>query len=65
MNNSPAKDNEWFTEEIIVKDKTVTIKVNGKTVNEAFDVYPAAGKILLQSEGFELYVRRFELLPNK
>jgi hypothetical protein len=34
MNNSPAKDNEWYTEEIIVKGKTVTIKVNGKTVNE-------------------------------
>lgn len=27
-----AKDNEWFTEEFIVKDKHVTIKVNGKVV---------------------------------
>lgn len=27
-----AKDNEWFTEHIIVKGKRVVIKVNGKTV---------------------------------
>jgi hypothetical protein len=34
MNNSPAKDNVWFTEHIIVKDKTITVKVDGKTVAE-------------------------------
>ena len=27
-----TKDNEWFTEHIIVKDKNVTIKLNGKEV---------------------------------
>jgi hypothetical protein len=27
-----TKDNEWFTEHIIVQDKTVTIKLNGKEV---------------------------------
>jgi hypothetical protein len=27
-----TKDNEWFTEHIIVKDRTVTIKLNGKEV---------------------------------
>ena len=27
-----AKDNEWFTQHIIVQDKTVTIKLNGKEV---------------------------------
>jgi hypothetical protein len=27
-----TKDNEWFTEHIIVKDKTVTVKLNGKEV---------------------------------
>ncbi|QHT70906.1 DUF1080 domain-containing protein [Rhodocytophaga rosea] len=30
----PAKDNEWFTEHIIVKGKKVTIKVNDKTLVE-------------------------------
>lgn len=29
-----VKDNEWYTEEIIVQGKKVTIKINGKTVNE-------------------------------
>jgi predicted SPOUT superfamily RNA methylase MTH1 len=32
VRESAAKDNEWFTEHIIVKDKKITIKVNGKTV---------------------------------
>ncbi|BCS34264.1 glycosyl hydrolase [Luteitalea sp. TBR-22] len=34
MNTAPARDNEWFTQHIIVKGKTVTIKVNGKTTVE-------------------------------
>jgi hypothetical protein len=34
MNVAPAKDNEWFTQHIIVQGKTVTIKVNGKTTVE-------------------------------
>lgn len=29
-----VKDNEWYTEEIIVKGKKVTTKINGKTVVE-------------------------------
>jgi len=28
----PAKDNEWFTEEIIVKGRNIVTKVNGKTI---------------------------------
>ena len=34
MNTAPAKDNEWFTQHVIVQGKTVTIKVNGKTTVE-------------------------------
>jgi len=34
LNESPVKDNEWYTYDIIVKDKMVTIKVNGKTTAE-------------------------------
>lgn len=34
MNVAPAKDNEWFTQHIIVQGKKVTIKVNGKTTVE-------------------------------
>lgn len=28
---APAKDNEWFTQHIIVRGKKVTVKINGKT----------------------------------
>lgn len=31
---APASDNEWFTEHIIVQGKTITIKVNDKTLVE-------------------------------
>jgi hypothetical protein len=34
MNDSPAKDNEWFTQHVIVKGRCITVKVNGKVVNE-------------------------------
>ena len=32
--NAPAKDNEWFDYDIIVKGKSVEIKINGKTTAE-------------------------------
>ena len=32
LDTSPAKDDEWFTEHIIVKDKTITVRVNDKEV---------------------------------
>jgi hypothetical protein len=34
LNDAPAKDKEWFKYEIVVKDKTITLKVNGKTTTE-------------------------------
>jgi hypothetical protein len=30
--DAPAKDDEWFTEEVIVEGNHITIKVNGKTI---------------------------------
>jgi hypothetical protein len=32
LDDSPAKDDEWFTEDIVVKGNTITIQVNGKQV---------------------------------
>jgi hypothetical protein len=32
-------------------------------VNSCYDVFPAGGKILLQSEGFEIYFRNVTLRP--
>lgn len=34
LNQSPANTNEWYTYDIIVKGKTVTIKINGKVTTE-------------------------------
>jgi len=34
MNKAPHKDDEWWTYGITVNGKTVTLKVNGETVNE-------------------------------
>ena len=34
LKDSPAKDNEWFTQTIIVNGKHITVKINGKVVNE-------------------------------
>lgn len=34
MNTSPVKDDQWWEYDMMVKDKTVTIKVNGKVVTE-------------------------------
>lgn len=37
VREAPAKDNEWFTQHIIVSGKKITVKVNGKTINEYTD----------------------------
>lgn len=52
---------EWTKVEGICKGSRIEIRVNGAKVNEAFDVFPAAGKILLQTEGFEIDFWRFEV----
>jgi hypothetical protein len=52
---------EWTKVECICQGNRIEIRVNGTKVNEAFDVFPATGKILMQSEGFEIDFRRFEV----
>ena len=54
---------EWTRVECLCAGKRIAIKVNGTPVNEAFDVQPAAGKILLELEGFEIYFRKVEIGP--
>jgi hypothetical protein len=52
---------QWTRVECLCEKDRITIRVNGKTVNQCRGAFPSAGKILLQSEGFELLVRKFEL----
>jgi hypothetical protein len=54
---------QWTRVECIANGSTVTVIVNGTAVNECYDAFPSGGKILLQSEGFEILFRRFELQP--
>jgi hypothetical protein len=54
---------EWTAVECDCERDTIAVSINGTVVNRAYDVTPAGGKVLLQCEGFELFVRNFELLP--
>jgi hypothetical protein len=54
---------EWTRVECTCQGNRIAVRVNGVLVNECHDVVPSGGKILLQSEGFELFVRKFELHP--
>lgn len=48
MNDSPAKDDEWFTQEVTVQGDKITVKVNDKVVNEL-----VAPKDLKREAGWE------------
>ncbi len=59
--DSPGQ--EWTTLECFVKGDTLTYRVNGVIVNRASEVVPTQGKILLQTEGAEMFVRKLDLRP--
>ena len=54
---------KWTHVECVCAGNRITILVNGKRVNEACEVFPATGRILLQCEGSEIFFRRIELHP--
>jgi hypothetical protein len=56
---------QWTRVECLCDGARITIKINGVTVNECFDTWPAAGRILLQNEGNEIEYRVLELHPLK
>ena len=56
---------EWTNVECICDGDHITIKINGQTVNECYNVFPSAGKILLENEKNEIYFRNFEIRPLK
>jgi len=51
MNDSPAKDNEWFTQHVIVQGRHAIVKINDKVVND--HVQPKNPK---REEGWETNV---------
>jgi hypothetical protein len=54
---------EWTRVECIASGDRITVLVNGIKVNECYDVFPSHGRILLQTEGFEIFFRKFEIHP--
>jgi hypothetical protein len=63
-NDVESPTGDWTRVDCLCEGDRITIRVNGHTVNAAHGVVPASGKILLQSEGFELFVRKIELHPT-
>jgi hypothetical protein len=51
---TPAKDNQWWTQTITVKDKHVTVKVNDKTVLEYDEPADKEGLLKLSEGTFAL-----------
>jgi hypothetical protein len=62
-NDAASPLGEWTKVECLCRSSRITIKINGTTVNECYDASPAAGKILLQSEGHEVFFRNLEIRP--
>lgn len=56
---------EWNTVEVICDGDSVVHIVNGEVVNQGTKASVTRGKILLQSEGAEVYYRKVELRPLK
>lgn len=54
---------EWNTLECVAKGDTLEVKLNGVVVSRATGLKPTAGRIQIQSEGAEVFIRRAELLP--
>jgi hypothetical protein len=56
---------EWNRMECIADGDKLSLFVNGTLVNQAMNVKPSRGRIQIQSEGAEMFVRKVELTPLK
>lgn len=63
--NGELPNGEWNRVEVIANHGKITYIVNGKVVNEAESPSLSAGKILVQSEGAEIYYRKIEIAEIK
>jgi len=56
---------EWNRMEVLCQGDTLAIQVNGHPTLAGTNASPTAGKILVQSEGAEVFFRRLDLYPVK
>ena len=54
---------EWNRMEVICDQDRIRVIVNGTVVNRGYDAVPQAGKLTIQTELAEIFVRRWELWP--
>lgn len=54
---------EWNRSEIFARGGDLTFYLNGRIVNQAFDSSHRQGRIQIQSEGAEIFIRKIELHP--
>jgi hypothetical protein len=54
---------QWTRIEVECRGRDLRVHVNGTLVNEATKIHPSSGKVCIQCELAELYVRRWELHP--
>lgn len=54
---------EWNLLEVIADGGKITVLLNGVVVNAALDCKPTKGRLQIQSEGAELFVRTVKLAP--
>ena len=54
---------QWNKIECVAEGDKISVFLNGILVNQAYGVKPTKGKIQIQSEGAEMFVRKVELLP--
>lgn len=52
---------EWNTLEAICAGSAIEIRLNGAAINRATQAWPNAGRLLLQCEGSEIFIRRITL----
>ncbi len=58
-----SPDGQWTRIDTCAEGGHIRVYVNGVKVNEAFDSSPTFGRLQLQTELAELFVRRWELWP--
>ncbi len=54
---------KWNRQEIVAAGDKLAIVLNGKLVNRGYNLSHRAGKIQIQSEAAEIFIRRVELRP--
>lgn len=54
---------QWNRMDVICRGDQITIMLNGVVVNHGYHVVPSAGKLTIQTELAEIFIRRWELWP--